>query len=121
MIKIVEADNILIKKTEELVSKVFPSRSFSELLSFWAYKYQNNWFVKASMSLCGFSSPMKYWVAINDDGDVCGTTGIYSYTKDKHEAVWMAWFCVDPEHRGQGIGKHLIKYASIHGNPKAAN
>ena len=26
-------------------------------------------------------------------------------------AVWMSWYCVDPDMRGQGIGKMLIEFA----------
>ena len=42
---------------------------------------------------------------------MAGTTGIYSYVKDKEDAIWLAWFCVDTEQRGKGIGKKLIEYS----------
>ena len=39
-----------------------------------------------------------------------GTTGLYRYKRDHEDAVWVAWFCVDPESRGQGIGQMLIDH-----------
>ena len=111
MIKIVELDETLFGKAEKLVFKVFPSMDILEKLSFWAYKHRNNRFVKILMRISGVYSLIKYCAAITENGEVCGTTGFYSYTKDKHEAVWLAWFCVDPKFRGKGIGKKLIEYS----------
>ncbi|MCD4847410.1 MAG: GNAT family N-acetyltransferase [Candidatus Aegiribacteria sp.] len=101
----------LIKKTDKLVSKVFPFRSLSERLTFWAFKNQNNGLVKILIKLFGVSSLSNFWVAIDEDNNVVGTTGIYTYIKDENEAIWLAWFCVDPEQRGKGIGKKLIEYS----------
>ncbi len=60
-----------------------------------------------------------FWVALDEHKYVVGTTGLYSYVKDKDEAIWLAWLCVDPECRGGGIGKQLIegsiKIAKNHG------
>ena len=111
MVEIVELDKHLIKKAEKLVFEVFPSMDLIEKLSFWAYKYRGKRPVKILMRLSGVFSLIKYCAAINENGDVCGTTGLYQYTKDRHEAVWLAWFCVDPQQRGIGIGKKLIEYS----------
>jgi len=56
-------------------------------------------------------SYLKYYVAIDEKfSKVIGTTGIYEFWKDKKEASWLAWFCVDPEYRGKGIGSKLLAY-----------
>jgi len=71
------------------------------------------------MHLSGVYSITNFWVALDKHKNVVGTTGLYSYVKDKHEAIWLAWLCVDPERRGEGIGKQLIecsiKIAKNHG------
>ena len=54
---------------------------------------------------------MNFWVAKNEKGEICGTTGLYTCCKDEEEAVWLSWFCVAPEARGQGIGKRLIEFS----------
>ena len=63
------------------------------------------------MNMFGISSLLHFWVAINDNKEVYGTTGLYTYKKDENEAVWLSWFCVDPAQRGKGIGKQLIEYS----------
>jgi len=111
MIQIIKLEEPLIKKTDKLVSKVFPVRSLSERLTFWAFKNQNIGLVKNLINLFGVSSISNFWVAIDENNNVVGTTGIYTYIKDENEAIWLAWFCVDPEQRGKGIGKKLIEYS----------
>jgi GNAT superfamily N-acetyltransferase len=109
--KLDKSNKSLISKADKLVSKVFPFRNLSERLTFWAFKHQNNYLVKLIINLFGVSSLSEFWVAIDENKNVYGTTGIYSYKKDENEAVWLAWFCVHPEKRGQGIGKQLIEHS----------
>lgn len=111
MIQIVKVDDSLIKKAETLVSNVFLSRNLKERLSFWAFKHQHHWIVKKIMHLSGVYSISNFWVALDDHKTVVGTTGLYTCVKDKHEAIWLAWLCVDPKRRGEGIGKQLIEYS----------
>jgi ribosomal protein S18 acetylase RimI-like enzyme len=114
MIEVAElkrGDQSQISKTDKLISKVFPFRSLSERLTFLAFKNQNNWLVKKVLLYFGVSSLSNFWVALDSEKNVLGTTGIYTYSKDENEAVWLAWFCVDPEQRGKGIGKLLIEYS----------
>ena len=111
MIRIVEADASLLDKAEKLVAKVFPWRDLPERMSFWAYRRQNNPIVRMLMRRYDVSSLLNIWVAVSDNGDVCGTTGLYTCPSDEDEAVWLSWFCVDPDHRGQGIGKKLIEFS----------
>jgi ribosomal protein S18 acetylase RimI-like enzyme len=75
------------------------------------FKHQKYYFVKKLIRLFGVSSISNFWVALNEDNDVIGTTGIYTYTKEDREAIWLAWFCVDPNQRGKGIGKQLIEHS----------
>jgi ribosomal protein S18 acetylase RimI-like enzyme len=87
---------------------VFDKLSF--LFYIWAYRRQDNKLVQFLLKLTGVSSVFKIWVAVNEQADVCGATGLYTLTKDKDEAVWLLWFCVDPNNRRKGIGKELIEF-----------
>ena len=111
MIRIVELDNAMIPEAKALVDKVFPEQDTVERLSFWVYKHRRNPLMKGMLKLSGSMSVYRYWVALNQEGKICGTTGLYSEKEDFHEAIWLSWFCVDPAARGQGIGKELIEFS----------
>lgn len=111
MVRIIEAQGALLDEAEKLIKKVFPWMDLSEQITFWAYRRRSKSFVCVLMRLCGVSSLSTIWVAVNDNGDVCGTTGFYTTPKDKTEASWLSWFCVDPKQRGLGIGKILLNFS----------
>ena len=111
-IQIIEAsDGPGIDKVEQTVKAIFPSMDFVERWCFWAYRRRGNPCVRVLMRLGGISSLINLWVAVDETGAVCGTTGLYTTPQDEHEAAWLSWFCVDPKHRGQGIGKLLIEFS----------
>ena len=39
---------------------------------------------------------------------VIGITGLYTMPEDEKEANWVAWFCVEPDYRGKGLGSRLL-------------
>ena len=53
----------------------------------------------------------KYWLAVDKNGSVVGTTGLYETGADKGEAAWMGWMSVPKSYRGQGIGKKLVDFS----------
>ncbi|MBA7660192.1 hypothetical protein ES703_68192 [subsurface metagenome] len=58
-------------------------------------------------------SELRYWVAIDNTGKVVGTTGLYCYSYDEHEAYWLGWFCVHPDLRKRGIGNKLLRFSIV--------
>ncbi len=73
------------------------------------------WMGKANLT--PGESHMRYWVARqnepgaeNNPGKVIGTTGLYTMKNDP-TAQWLGWMSVDPDHRGQGIGRALLHHA----------
>jgi len=111
-IKIVELEDAMIPQFKAFVSQIFPDQSPFEKLSFWVHKHRKNPLIKIAVRLYGTMEISKYWIALDDNGNICGTTGIYTKNKDKHEAFWLSWFCVAKEMRGQGIGKLLIEFTT---------
>jgi len=101
----------MIKRAEKLAAGVFRSDALFIHMAFYLYRRQEGRFIQKMMRMGGISPPMRYWAALNEDGEVCGVTGLYAYQRDEAQAVWMAWFCVRPGLRGQGIGKQLIEHA----------
>jgi len=111
MIKIIplnDADKI--KQTAKMAAGVFNYIALHVRLTFWAYKHKNR-VTKFILRLLGIKEQIIYWVAINEQEKIVGTIGLYSMLKDSHEAVWMAYLCVDPGSRRQGIGRVLVEYA----------
>jgi len=111
MIRIIEAEKIMLPKAEKLIKEVFPWMDISEKMSFWMFRNRNSLLARAIMRLGGLSALSGMWIAVNEAGDVCGTTGFYTCTKDEDEAYWLSWFCVCPTQRGQGLGKRLLEFS----------
>jgi len=55
---------------------------------------------------------LAYWVAVDDASEeVVGLVGLYTEEDDDEDMVWLGWFCVDPDYRGQKIGAMLLEFA----------
>ena len=54
-------------------------------------------------------SRLNYWVLLDEASKITGVTGLYGFKKFPDE-VWLAWFCIDPEVRGQGLGRKLLEW-----------
>jgi GNAT superfamily N-acetyltransferase len=54
----------------------------------------------------------RIWIAVDEQHNILGTSGLYTMTQDQEEAKWLSWYCVAPEARGQGVGKALLNYAT---------
>jgi GNAT superfamily N-acetyltransferase len=53
----------------------------------------------------------RYFVAVDKENRVLGTTGLYQTSKDQAEAVWLGWMSVRPAYRGKGIGQKLLDFS----------
>ena len=55
---------------------------------------------------------LTYWVATDELMErVAGLVGLYTECGDNDDMIWLGWFCVDPEYRGQKIGEKLLEFA----------
>jgi GNAT superfamily N-acetyltransferase len=97
-----------VRRAAALAGHVFQAELLSPRLDVWASLLLPD----IAFRRLGYRN-LQYWVAVTDenDGDVLGTTGLYSTRKDRYEARWLGWFCVAPQQRGQGIGGQLLDYA----------
>ncbi len=50
-----------------------------------------------------------YYVLAEGDA-IQGIVGLHQYVWGPAENVWLAWFAIDPNHRGMGLGKRLLDY-----------
>jgi GNAT superfamily N-acetyltransferase len=53
----------------------------------------------------------RYFVAVDKENRVLGTTGLYQTSKDQAEALWLGWMSVRPAYRGKGIGQKLLDFS----------
>jgi len=53
----------------------------------------------------------RYFVAMDKENRVLGTTGLYQTSKDQAEAVWLGWMSVRPAYRGKGLGQKLLDFS----------
>lgn len=109
-IKITELADEDIPQAKALVARVFPYQDFTERISFWAHRHRRNPVMRLILKIYGMEVS-QYWVAVDETGEICGTTGLYSEKDDISEALWLSWFCVAPEKRGLGIGKMLLEFS----------
>ena len=110
IMRIVPCSNELMKRAEMLVRSVFPSMTPLERLSFIAFKRPDGLLGRLLKRLAGVKDLVTFDVCLDETNTVRGTTGLYLYEQDAHEAVWVAWFCVDPAVRGRGVGQALIDH-----------
>lgn len=108
--KIVTCSGEYLEKAERLVRSVFRWMTPLERLSFIAIKHPESLAGRLLMFLGGIKDKVAFDVCIDEQENVLGTTGLYRYRRDADEAVWVAWFCVDTEARGRGIGQKLIDH-----------
>jgi GNAT superfamily N-acetyltransferase len=52
----------------------------------------------------------KYYILVDSQNKIIGTTGLYHIKKDPRDILWLGWFCVMPEKRKLGFGKELIEF-----------
>lgn len=53
----------------------------------------------------------RYFLAVDKEGRVLGTTGLYETSKDQGQALWLGWMSVRPAYRGKGIGQKLLDFS----------
>lgn len=97
-------------QAEALVRSVFPWMTPVERLSFVAIRNPSGLAGRLLMACAGIKDKIAFDVCVDEAGAVLGTTGLYRYKRDAHEAAWIAWFCVAPAARGQGVGQQLLDH-----------
>lgn len=53
----------------------------------------------------------RYFLAVDKENRVLGTTGLYQTAKDQGDALWLGWMSVRPAYRGKGIGQKLLDFS----------
>lgn len=100
-----------LHKAKALVDSVFPHQSPTERLFFWAWERREQLAVRFGLAVLGVTDIGDFWLALDEEGAVLGTVGLYRYRKDSDEAAWLNWYCVSPQARGQGVGARLLDFA----------
>ena len=108
---IIPCSDEFMGQAESLVRSVFPSMSPIERFSFIAIRRPDTFTSRLLIFPAGVKDLMAFDVYVDEADLVLGTTGLYRYEKDFDEAVWLAWFCVDPRARGRGIGQALLDHS----------
>jgi len=52
-----------------------------------------------------------YWI-LENHSTIIGIVGLHHYVWGPEENVWLAWFAVDPNSQGKGLGKYLFDSAT---------
>jgi len=111
-IRIEHLERNRLPAARKLVWRCFPRQNPFERLSFWAIANRSSPLMRQMMACVGVADFLDFWGAIDQQtGTLLGTTGLYLYTRDATEAVWLAWFCVAPEARRRGIGSRLLDFS----------
>jgi ribosomal protein S18 acetylase RimI-like enzyme len=100
----------LMGQAEALVRAIFRWMTPIERFSFIAIKHPGSIAGRLLLFFAGIKDMIAFDVYVDEGNRVRGTTGLYRYNKDADQAVWVAWFCVDPQARGHGVGQALIDH-----------
>ncbi len=76
--------------------------------------------VRRVATLLGYRD-IQYWVAVDEQENVLGLTGLYDQRKEQRKVKWVGWHCVAPEARGQGIGEKLLDHVIQEARSAGAN
>jgi len=102
-------DETTLKEATQLRDRVFPQLEKYESETLEASLYIDRlaaWYIEAGIE------HLAYWVAMDEmKKNVAGLVGLYTEVGDSHDVVWLGWFCVDPDYRGQKIGTMLLEFA----------
>jgi ribosomal protein S18 acetylase RimI-like enzyme len=109
MIKIEKLTEKYLEDASELVNSVFKDEPILPGVAFEASLDQDK-FEKLNKESRNKIRSLEYFVAVDDNNSVIGTTGLYALEKDKQDAYWLGWYCVDMKFRGKGIGSKLLDY-----------
>lgn len=58
----------------------------------------------------GINDGRDYYV-LSQDSSVIGVVGLHHYSWGPPENVWLAWFAVEPETKGQGLSQKMLAFA----------
>lgn len=53
---------------------------------------------------------IRYFAVLNKENKIIGTTGLYHLTKDPENTVWLGFYCLDADYRGQGLGRKILQW-----------
>ena len=106
MISIKALSESNLRDSQDLVERIFPREHAGKMLA-------------ASLNIEQYRdyldgikvSWLEYYVATDDDGNIIGTSGLYTKNPAENSVVWLGWFCVSEEYRRKGVGKKLLDYS----------
>ena len=104
--KIVPLSETYLSQASELANSVFPNEPILPSQSFKDSLDKDKFSIVQGRGVVD----LEYFVAVDKNGKVLGTTGIYSLKEDEKDSCWMGWYCVDEKSRGQGVGKSLLDF-----------
>jgi len=55
-----------------------------------------------------YRETLDFWLCKNENEDIVGITGIYSYCGYLPDDAWLGWYGVLPEHRKRGYGEEIL-------------
>lgn len=100
-----------ISSAIQLTNIVFPHQNLLEKASFaFRLSLMSGWLPKLLLRVMSIDEA-RYWVALSEDVDTLGVTGLYKYIKDEDNSLWLGWTCVAPTARGKGVGGMLLDFA----------
>lgn len=102
MVKIIKLEKKYLVKASRVADDIFKGENPPPSFMF-----------QASLNKETFSDiiGMEYFIAVNEEDNVIGTSGLYLTKEDYKDSCWLGWYCVDKKYREKGIGTLLLDYA----------
>ena len=100
-----------LEETIKMVNEVFPDDINAEYNPERSFRIAIKFIEEPELLENRQMKKIGYWIVLSDEGnEVIGVTGLYRRKNDPSDLVWLGWYCIRSDQRGNGLGRKLLEW-----------